>query len=545
MKKQELSEPTKRLIAQYELVKKQNLSKNKLHTIHVDEFASSVAAFYEKIRMIVDWKEEHLIRRVAITRKLKRRFLNVDIASRSSSESIAEPLILELIRGGHLGNDEVEESKINEVQKILDKYIYILRNHPAIKNPREKMQFYNWLIEIASCEVEECLASLREEVALINYMFEMMREKIVLSERTAKKWKLTDKEKNVQIYIATQQALFKLDSPLISYNLLKYSFPQWREPEENFISEISRSIYDIWNDIDKKLSHPLGKKFYAICEKYDTPYLLLGDLISDEKTENISEKISNPEELEGLIRDAYKKRLSTLGGRLNRAAIYSTLSVLLTNALSVFAIEIPIAKMIYGGFSSSPFLTISVDILGPTIIMFFMVISIKKPPKDNINLVVLESMKLVYQKSEPDVYEIKTAKKRGAITATIVSLIYVTTAVAVFGLIFLALEVAKFPITSVIINIAFVAVIFFAGIAIKKKSQELTMKERKARLWGFLFDILSLPIAGVGRWLSNKWKKYNAITAFFNALIDMPFTVFVEFLEQWRNFIKEKKEEIR
>jgi len=28
-------------------------------------------------------------------------------------------------------------------------------------------------------------------------------------------------------------------------------------------------------------------------------------------------------------------------------------------------------------------------------------------------------------------------------------------------------------------------------------------------------------------------------------LIDMPFLVFVEFIEQWRYFLKEKKEEIR
>jgi hypothetical protein len=54
-----------------------------------------------------------------------------------------------------------------------------------------------------------------------------------------------------------------------------------------------------------------------------------------------------------------------------------------------------------------------------------------------------------------------------------------------------------------------------------------------------------LPIQGLGKWLSNKWKKYNAFTAIFNALIDMPFSAFVEFIEKWRYFIKERKEEIR
>ncbi len=541
----ELSPATKKLIAQYQFARKQNLPKQGVPAIHVDEFASSVAAFYEKVRMIVDWKEEHLIRRTAITRKLKRRFLNADLNNPSSSESIAEPLILELIRGGHLSNDKVEESKIDVVKTILDKYIYIIKNRPENNNPREKIQFYNWLIEIASCEIEENIASFREEAALIDYMFVLMRERIVLSKRALEKWNLTDEDKNIQTYIAVQQSLFKLDNPLVSYNLLKYRYPNWAKPDANLLSKITENIYNIWKKIDEYLAHPLGKKFYAICEKYDTPYLLLGDVLSKDDSEEISETLSNPESLEESIKKAYNNRLSTLGKRLNRAAIYSTLSVLLTNAISVLVIEIPIAKLIYGGFSSSPLLTISVDILGPTFLMFLIVATIKKPSKKNLNLVIMETMKIAYQKEKADTYEIRINKKKGAVAATIISFIYLLTSIASFGLIFYILEKAKFPITSVVINIAFVAVVCFAGLAVRIKGQELTVKEGKSSASGFLFDILSLPIAGTGRWLSNKWKRYNAISAFFNALIDMPFSIFVEFLEQWRSFIKEKKEEIR
>jgi len=542
---QELSDATKKLISQYEFAAKRVAQKPTGPTIHVDEFASSVASFYEKIRMVVDWKEEHLIRRTAITRKLKRRFLNVDINNAESSQSIAEPLILELIRGGHLPNDRIEETKITDVKKILDKYIFVLKNLPNNNNPREKIQFYNWLIEIASCEIEEKVASFRKESSLIEFMFDQMKKKIVLGERARKKWQMTNEEKNTQIYIAVQLALFKLDQALISYNLIKYKYPQWLNPESKFISETSNNFYNIWNEIDNTLSHPSGKKFYAICEKYDTPYLLLGDILSEDGAIAVTKKISEPQALEDSVKNAYKKRLSTLGKRLARASTYSTLSVLLTNALSVFILEIPIAKLIYGGFSSSPLLTISVDIMAPTIIMFFMVASIRKPPKDNLNLAILETIKIVYQKENSDTYEVKTARRGGVITVFILSFIYSATAVAAFAAIFFTLEQAKFPITSVVINIAFVAIIVFTGIAIRKKGQELTIKETKATFIDFLLDLVATPVAGVGRWLSNKWKKYNAVAAFFNALIDMPFTVFVEFLEQWRFFIKERKEEIR
>ena len=77
-----------------------------------------------------------------------------------------------------------------------------------------------------------------------------------------------------------------------------------------------------------------------------------------------------------------------------------------------------------------------------------------------------------------------------------------------------------------------------------KRAQELTMEDEKEGFLGFLADIFFLPVQGLGRWISNKWKRYNALAALFNALIDMPFSVFVEFLEKWRYFIKDRKEEI-
>ena len=57
----ELSESTKKLISRYSSAQKQETQKQDSPSIHVDEVALSVAAFYEKIRTVVEWKEEHLI----------------------------------------------------------------------------------------------------------------------------------------------------------------------------------------------------------------------------------------------------------------------------------------------------------------------------------------------------------------------------------------------------------------------------------------------------------------------------------------------------
>lgn len=537
----ELSSQTKKLIADYQLWQKSLQPKQGASTIHVDEVASKVAAFYEKLRELVDWKEEHLMRRAAIIRKLKRRFIDVDYKEAVQIENMAEPLILEMIRGGHFPNDRIEESKKQEVQKIINKYIFILKNQPKIKNQRENMQFYNWLIETAACEIEETLSPAIKENALINYMFALMKDRIRLNEGIITRNGMSEEEKNLQIYIAVQQALFKLDAPILSYNILKYKYPVWNSAKTEWLSSLPKNIYPMWKEVEKHLASPWNSKFYAICEKYDTPYLLLGDALSEENLQDVSEKISNPEILESLIKKAYNKRLSTLKNRLLRAAFYSTLSILLANILSILIIEIPLAKLLFGSFSP---LAIAVDIFVPTILMFILTITIRPPAKRNLNVVLMESMKIVYKREKPDIYEIKLPRKRGFFTLFFITLVYVLGAIVTLSVVFLIFRLANLPPTSIVIHILLISLVAFAGLAIRKRAEELTVEETSGGFLGFIFDVLLLPVAGFGKWLSTKWKKYNAISAFFNALIDMPFLTFIEFLEKWRYYMKERKEEI-
>ena len=74
-------------------------------TIHVDEVASALAGFYEKIREVVEWREEQLMRRAAIERMIKRRLL-----VEKDGKEISYALVMELIRGGHFPNDKMPES---------------------------------------------------------------------------------------------------------------------------------------------------------------------------------------------------------------------------------------------------------------------------------------------------------------------------------------------------------------------------------------------------------------------------------------------------
>lgn len=532
----ELSLSTQKLISRYQTWYQSLQPREDISTIHVDEVASTVAAFYEKIRGIIDWREEHLMRKAAIERILKRRLFLL-----KRSQSIAEPLVLELIRGGHFPNDRIPESKIEEVQKIINKYIYILENAPS-KAEKQKIQLYDWILGIAACEIEETLSPFQREKALIEYMMELMIEKVRVKEGILVIGGITEEEKNTQIYIAVQRTLLKLDAPIITYNLLKRRYHQWQGFTDNNtqFQEIAKKIYSIWNNLEKDLKHSLAEKFYKICEKYDTPYLILGDVISEDPM-GIQEKIKTPEELENKIISVYQKRLKTLGTRIKRAAIYATLSIFLTKMLLAFAVEVPFDRYITGQFN---YFTLGLSILIPPLLMFLLVLSIRPPKKENLQQVIMEVMKIAYSREKKEIYTIKPQKKRGWLINIIITIFYLFTFFISFGVIIWILQKFNFGILSITIFLLFISLISFAGVKIRERTRELEVIEKKESFLMIFIDLFSLPVIRVGKWLSAQWARYNVIVILINFLIDMPFQIFVEFLEQWRAFLKEKKEEI-
>jgi len=537
----ELSQSTKDLISKYEIWQRSLKPKEGALTLHVDEVASRVAAFYEQIRTIIDWKEEHLMRRAAIIRKLKRRFLDLELSD-FSAQNVAEPLVLELIRGGYFPNDKIEESKIADIQRIIEKYVFILKNNPAHKNGKAGLQFYTKLLEIAACEIEETLAPSIKEMAMIDFMFFHMQERIKVNDAIYQKSLLKKEDSDIQIYIAVQKALFKLDEPIISYNILRYKYSYWDKPSEEELLKLSQNINKISRDIDFALSHPLQRKFYSICERYDTPYLLLGDILYSDTTGRTLREIQQPNLLEEFVKNAYFTRLKDLKVRIKRAAVYSVASIFITKILSLIILEFILAKVFTEKFD---IIILIANILIPTALMIFLVGTVRLPHKKNVNLAIMETMKIIYQRDKQDIYEVKITRRKGLVTRVVLTFIYLVGATASFGFIYWAFIYFGFPVVSTIINIVFIALILFAGKAIQRRARELTIEQEREGFLEFISDILLLPIAELGRWMSNTWKQYNAIAAFFSALIDMPFSAFVEFLERWRYFIKERKEDIQ
>lgn len=515
--------------------------------LEVDELASKIAAAYEKVRKVIDWKEENLLRRGAIERILKRRLVSelygISILPDLNATEMAEPMILELMRSGYFDNGKIAKKQIREIENILNKYIRILDSSrfpqaSSKKHVKNKMEFYTWMLEIAACEVEEVLAPAFKENALLNLMTNVIfeRNRILPSD------KLTDLDRLVQIYIACMRTLYNFDDPIISYNVIKIRFPFWVEETDTSIDQVIGQVHDIRQQIETDLNSEEGKQFFKLAGKYDAAYRIIGDVLDkiNNTPEVVREKLANPEELKKMVEETYFKRKASLKGRLFRAAIYSTLSIFVAGIASFIIFEGPVARLAGLDFS---WLALFIDLLIPSLVMFLLVIFIRPPKDQNLRVVQKEIAKIIHQQNSEDVYEIDFRRKKNKVLNLIFIIISVICGIASMRFIFWLFEIGRVPWTSMYIDTVNVAMVVFAAMAIKQKSKEITIEDH-GNFIEFLLELFSIPLAKIGQWFSAKWKKYNIFSALFTAVIDLPFSALIRIVEDWRNFLKERSSEM-
>jgi len=504
-------------------------------TIQADEIVGKVISFYERVRRILDWREQHLVRRNALERILKRRFFlknNVD----------AEEFILEVIQAGYFPNNQIPRSKTQEVKRIFEKYFYIL-SHAQPPKSKNRGQFYHLILDIASCEIESTLdpASYFKNDSLIEFMESFIKERILIGKKILGQGLLTEEEKFKQIYIAVQQALLKYDKPLIVFNLLRREHSDWSSPSPEKLEQITQNLHFSFSSYENSLDSPLANKFYNLCEKYDTIYLLIGDVIFGDPAK-VEENISHPEIFERLIRKNYERRLSTLKIRMTAAAFFSTLSIFLSKVLVLYALEIPLEKAIGGNFN---ILAQTVDVLVPMSLMFILITSIRLPRDENLATVIKEVRKIVYPVEERDIYEVDIQQARQKFLKIFTQFLYSILSLSTFGGIIYVLFRLHFSILSMIIFLIFASMTSFTGVILRKRARELTVIEKKESLSHLVIYPIALPLVYLGKWLAARWEKINILSVIFDYLIETPFFGLVSFLKYWRNLLKEKKDSLR
>jgi hypothetical protein len=91
--------------------------------ITVSRAVSFFAFVYEKVRNVIEYRDDHLVRRAAIERIIRRR-----ISLNPSGEGEGENLVRELLWARYFPTDSLSETDIVGVQRILDIYLSIRKD---------------------------------------------------------------------------------------------------------------------------------------------------------------------------------------------------------------------------------------------------------------------------------------------------------------------------------------------------------------------------------------------------------------------------------
>lgn len=513
--------------------------------IHVDEIASKVAKLYELIRKVVDWKEDNVLRRSATERILKRllfgKFSGISRTSRSSPNYIAETVTTELIRGGHLPNDTIPQELLPILSKNIAKYLAFLsvQSHQAFSTTvTSKHNYTTFIVEMAACEIENILAQPKLEYDLLDAMTRSMMDRITVSPPNT----LSQDEIYIQTYISVCRTLFDLDDAFIVYRLLTFQYPNFSDLSPDEMTSFSNEMPSIWAQSESMMNTTAGKQFYAISEQTDTVFALIGDVMKkySEKPEEIQKIFTDQTRIQSEIETAYDIRHKSLKKRLFALGFFSTLSVFASNWFTFFLVEVPAAHIFGEGFNA---FTTFIDFIVPTIVMFLLVSIIRAPGKLNKTLVTQEVLGFLKKSHSYSMYEIKLNKPKRPIIHAVLGLIYMAIMIAVMACIGWVFYVAGLPITSVIFDTATIAMTIFAAVTIRNKSKELTVGDKMSGI-EFLTDMISVPVAKFGNLLAKTWKQYNVIAFLFTFLVETPFAIIIDLIEEWSKYIKERRSDI-
>ncbi len=526
-----LSEYTTALLSALNSIKPRSRPDD-LSALSVSQTVSLFALAYEKVRNAVEFREDHLILRAAIERILRRRF-----SINPEGKGEGENLLRELLWARYFDNGSLGGEDISKIQALIDKYVF-LRNKLIIGRPEETKVYLNqFLLDILTCEIEEYLnpKSAQTQTILGFFIYQVLRQKIKIEE-------LSEEKKDAYFLVAIEKVFQKSDKAYIHYHL----FTTFYKPLSGFtnkeLEKFSVDLPKIFKKIDEITNNSYVDNLIKFTRKQLPPFIILFDLIKT-KFKDIEQILINKEklwiEIDQICREKYQK----LKDRVKNLAIRSFIYILLTKMIFALILEFPLSKYFYGEVD---YQSILINTLFPPILMTIILIFFKIPGESNTKKIYQRIIEIIDKDKS---FETKVAfvpKKSQPKKPLLIfgfTVFYSITFLITLTLIYELLTYLNFNLISQAIFIFFVSVVTFFSFRIRQVTKELSLEEKESAFTPVI-DFFFMPILSLGKFFSQEISKLNFFIFIFDFIIEAPFKLLFEIVEEWINFVRKRKEEI-
>ncbi|MFH1827539.1 MAG: hypothetical protein ABH812_03925 [bacterium] len=526
-----LSRFTKALVENFNVIKRGN-TLTEGNKITVSPTVSLFALAYEKFRNILQYQEESVIRRSAIERILIRR-----LSINPTGKNEAENLIRELLWARYFPNESLNQSDINNVQNVLDKY-QLLKKEVIVGRADTKKGFYSsFIFDLMTCDIEETLApqDSKQSSLFTFYIFQVLKDKLKIES-------IDENTKNSYFFLAIDKYFNKGDMPYLRYHLFSLYNEKISTLSVEEIRKYSEKFIENVNSVEKLVKSILVERMGRFVKNHIPPFRILFELFK--KKGNNIEKVLEDEntlwiEVEKICREKYEY----VTNRLNHLAFKAIIYIFLTKMLIAFLAEYPLSLYLYGGIN---YLALTINTLFPPLLMFILIGLTKTPDEENTKRLFDRIKDIVDADKTFETtmsFITKNAKPRRPALIFGFTIFYTFTFFITFLLIYLSLNFLGFNVISQIIFLLFISLVSYFAYRIRKIAKQYTLRENESIFRPF-FDIFFMPILSFGQFLSRGLAKLNFFTAFFDFIIEAPFKLVFEVVEEWISFVRSKRDEI-
>jgi hypothetical protein len=530
----ELSGETLSLLKQYREGKLAQEFGSVGDNIKVSQVLGPLAFFYERVRNALDYKGEHLVRRNAIERILRRQ-----IWERKSYDpaDLAETLIKELIWARYLKNDSVPKRKLKVIELIVRKYLEVFASLKKESEVYNYNDLRDWFLGVFSAEVEEVLDENIFYKEALNYsVFSWFKKNYSWVDTD-----LDEKEKDIQIFIALHRSLSKSDKAGIRYRLLKVYYPSWIEKDGFDAKEDINKIIEIERKIEREITSNYQPKMYRFVQRQSAAFLVLKEIV-DRDFEKANEIFRDPAKLESAVSEVCKKKYGEIRNRVNRGIVRSIVYIFLTKVFLAILIEMPYEIFIRNKVN---YLPLSINVIFPPFLMFMVGLTIRRPDEDNTQRIIAIIKNFVYKELRIEKIEFSLESRSGkSLIYRIFFVIYFLLFLLTFGGITLILLDLGFNMISAGIFFIFLSLVLLFGFRIRYTATELNVKGERESFLTHMVTNIALPLLNLGSWLSQGFQKFNFLLMFLDFLFEAPFKNIMRVFEEWSSFIRERREEV-
>jgi hypothetical protein len=328
---------------------------------------------------------------------------------------------------------------------------------------------------------------------------------------------------------------------MLRYHLIHYYAPGWRYATSAEIPTYATYLPGLVNHIEQQLNNLTADRLFRYVRRFAPIFITLRDTLNEHE-EHIDQLLNEPQKLEIAIRQAIDKRYRDASTRLSRGVTRSIIYIFLTKTVMAFLLELPYEAIFLHSVKITP---LAINVIFHPVLMFLIATSIRVPATENTARIIKGVSEVVYNPPEREILgtreeRIRTSGFLNAVFTGFYGLAFIIT----FGGIIWMLKIFEFSIVSAFLFLFFLSVISFFGLRLRHNAKEMVMVNKRQGAGEILFDFFAMPVLRAGRWISGKTSQINVFLFIMDFIIEAPFKVLIETVEDWVSFQREKKDEI-